>query len=71
MAQINYMAFDKPRAIRAEEGKGGRTNNNAYWNGMNMRDETDPVFRKPIGRMIREGFELLFDGDRSDNLYER
>jgi hypothetical protein len=55
-------------AVRTEDGRGGRRRSSyAFaWEGMNSRDETDPVSRKPVGRMIREGFDLVFDGDPED-----
>lgn len=28
------------------------------WQGMNERDETDPVTLKPIGRMLADGFRM-------------
>ena len=37
-----------------------------YWEGMNDRDETDEVTRRPVGRGLCEGFRMMdpdYDGD--------
>jgi len=56
-----------PCTVRTEDGKGGRRSLKGHlWAGMNMRDETDEVTRKPLGRSLTEGFRMMDDGDIAD-----
>ncbi len=51
-------------AKRTEDKKGGRYRlKGRFWTGMNSRDETDPVTRRPVGRGLTEGFRLLADDE--------
>ena len=48
-------------AKKTEDGKGLKKAKGMYWPGMNDRDETDPATMQPVGRMLKEGFDLLSD----------
>ena len=48
--------------VKFSEGAGA-PKNAWFWRGMNERDETDPITRKPLGRSLSNGFHMMQDDE--------